>query len=233
MARSAPTGGTTCRTTQQRLQPLHLRLQLAARSGSGWSASWPLRQPVGRHRLDRRVHAPGRDVVGALQRRRPWHQAEAGCRCSTQYGVDLVVAGHEHHFERTLPGARHPVRQRPAHPGAAVGSDPARDGHLAGTVHMIIGGGGHSVPTPVADFDAPHDGVLITGVGPGQPAGRAPVYHHDRAGARGRPTGTCRRRTGSPRSTSCRTSRAARRRSPSPTTVPKSAPPTTPSSTSS
>jgi hypothetical protein len=39
----------------------------------------------------------------------------------------------------------------------------------AGTVHMIIGGGGHSVPTPVADFDAPHDGVLITGVGPGSP----------------------------------------------------------------
>ena len=38
-----------------------------------------------------------------------------------------------------------------------------------GTVHMIIGGGGHSTPTPVADFDSPHDGVLITSVGAGSP----------------------------------------------------------------
>ena len=34
---------------------------------------------------------------------------------------------------------------------------------------MIIGGGGHSSPTPPADFDMPHDGVLITSVGPGSP----------------------------------------------------------------
>jgi hypothetical protein len=38
-----------------------------------------------------------------------------------------------------------------------------------GTVHMIIGGGGHSSPTPVGAFDMPHDGVLITSVGPGSP----------------------------------------------------------------
>jgi hypothetical protein len=34
---------------------------------------------------------------------------------------------------------------------------------------MIIGGGGHSTPTPLTDFDMPHDGVLIVGVGPGNP----------------------------------------------------------------
>ena len=34
---------------------------------------------------------------------------------------------------------------------------------------MIIGGGGHSGFTPPSAFDAPHDGVLIVGVGPGSP----------------------------------------------------------------
>jgi len=44
-----------------------------------------------------------------------------------------------------------------------------------GTVHMIIGGGGHSTPTPVAGFDMPHDGVLITSVGPGSPHSQHPL----------------------------------------------------------
>jgi len=42
-------------------------------------------------------------------------------------------------------------------------------------VHMIIGGGGHSTPTPVSDFDMPHDGVLITSVGPGSPRAQHPT----------------------------------------------------------
>jgi hypothetical protein len=44
-----------------------------------------------------------------------------------------------------------------------------------GTVHMIIGGGGHSAPTPVSAFDMPHDGVLITAVGPGSPQSQHPT----------------------------------------------------------
>ena len=40
---------------------------------------------------------------------------------------------------------------------------------------MIIGGGGHSTPTPVADFDMPHDGVLITSVGAGSPQSQHPA----------------------------------------------------------
>jgi hypothetical protein len=39
---------------------------------------------------------------------------------------------------------------------------------------MIIGGGGHSGPTPASAFDMPHDGVLITGVGAGNPQAQHP-----------------------------------------------------------
>ena len=86
-----------------------------------------------------------------------------------KYGVDLVVAGHEHHFERS-----HGVRGADAGPSAPDGQ------HLLtplpqtsaldvidtteGTVHTIIGGGGHSTPTPPSAFDSPHDGVVIYGV---------------------------------------------------------------------
>ena len=56
------------------------------------------------------------------------------------YGVDLVVAGHEHHYERTFP-------VRGVLPGSSLltpaprGSDPAGMDTRDGTVHMIIGGG--------------------------------------------------------------------------------------------
>ena len=85
-----------------------------------------------------------------------------------RYGVDLVVAGHEHHFERTFP-------VRGILPGSTLltpapqGSNPAEIDTRDGYVHMIIGGGGHSTPTPLSDFDLPHDGVLIVEVGPGNP----------------------------------------------------------------
>src|SRR5215470_7118711 len=85
-----------------------------------------------------------------------------------KYGVDLVVAGHEHHFERTFP-VRGVVSGSTLLTPQPQGSDPQLMDTSTGTVHMIIGGGGHSFPTPVSDFDMPHDGVLITGVGPGNP----------------------------------------------------------------
>jgi len=91
-----------------------------------------------------------------------------------KYGVDLVVAGHEHHFERSFP-----VRGTLSGSGlltpAPQSSDPALMDTSNGTVHMIIGGGGHSTPTPVAGFDMPHDGVLITSVGPGSPQSQHPA----------------------------------------------------------
>jgi 3',5'-cyclic AMP phosphodiesterase CpdA len=85
-----------------------------------------------------------------------------------RYGVDLVLAGHEHHFERTFP-------VRGILPGSALltpapqGRDPDVMDTRDGFVHMIIGGGGNSTPTAPSKFDDPHDGVVIAGVGPGNP----------------------------------------------------------------
>src|SRR5215469_1641404 len=90
-----------------------------------------------------------------------------------KYGVDLVVAGHEHHFERTFP-VRGVLSGSTLLTPAPQGTDPYLMDTSAGTVHMIIGGGGHSTPTPVSDFDMPHDGVLITSVGPGSPQAAHP-----------------------------------------------------------
>ncbi|MGN6794605.1 MAG: purple acid phosphatase family protein, partial [Streptosporangiaceae bacterium] len=90
-----------------------------------------------------------------------------------KYGVDLVVAGHEHHFERTFP-VRGVLSGSNLLTPAPQSCDPAVMDTSLGTVHMIIGGGGHSTPTPVADLDMPHDGVLITSVGPGSPQAQHP-----------------------------------------------------------
>jgi hypothetical protein len=92
-----------------------------------------------------------------------------------RYGVDLVLAGHEHHFERTFP-----VKGILAPPNdlltpAPQDDNPALVDTSKGTVHMIIGGGGHPSFTPPSDFDSPHDGVLIVGVGPGSPQAQHPT----------------------------------------------------------
>jgi hypothetical protein len=84
-----------------------------------------------------------------------------------QYGVDLVVAGHEHHYERS-----HTVRGADHANSAPSGKDlltplPFSTGETTtfdttkGTVHMILGGGGHSTATPPASFDDDVHGVVI------------------------------------------------------------------------
>ena len=84
------------------------------------------------------------------------------------YGVDLVVAGHEHHFERTFP-------VKGVLPGSALLTPAPQEGNISvmdtskGAVHMIIGGGGHPFYTPPGAFDTPHDGVVIYDVAPGNP----------------------------------------------------------------
>jgi len=90
-----------------------------------------------------------------------------------RYGVDLVVAGHEHHFERTFP-VRGTLAGSTLLTPAPQSSDPTLMDTSLGTVHMIIGGGGHSAFTPVSAFDNPHDGVLIASVGPGNPTTQHP-----------------------------------------------------------
>ena len=90
------------------------------------------------------------------------------------YGVDLVLAGHEHHFERSFP-------VRGVLPGSAL-LTPAprgsswREQNTAemdptdGTVHLTIGGGGHPLTAPAGPRHSPGEGIVIAGVGPGSPA---------------------------------------------------------------
>src|SRR5207248_431180 len=91
-----------------------------------------------------------------------------------KYGVDLVVCGHEHHYERS-----HPIR------GASptdtltpvpVATELSTVDTSKGTVHMVIGGGGTSVPSNALFFE-PAACRVITGVGPvGANGKRPPIY---------------------------------------------------------
>ncbi|HEX4198952.1 MAG TPA: metallophosphoesterase family protein [Caulobacteraceae bacterium] len=92
-----------------------------------------------------------------------------------RHGVDLVVCGHEHHYERS-----HPIRGHEANatltPLPAATATELIDTDK-GTVHMVIGGGGTSRPSNSLFSDPPHCRV-ITAVGAADPATgkRPPVY---------------------------------------------------------
>ena len=94
-----------------------------------------------------------------------------------KYGVDLVVCGHEHHFERSL---------------AVRGVDSASTATLRprvtetrtdvvdttkGTVHMVIGGGGTSVPSNQLLLDPPQCQVIVD-IGPQLPTPPGGVRPH-------------------------------------------------------
>jgi Calcineurin-like phosphoesterase/Purple acid Phosphatase, N-terminal domain len=92
-----------------------------------------------------------------------------------KYEVDLVVCGHEHHYERS-----HPIRGRETNATqtpipAATATDLIDT--AKGTVHMVIGGGGTSLPSNQLFFDPPACRV-ITAVADTDPATgkRAPIY---------------------------------------------------------
>jgi hypothetical protein len=83
-----------------------------------------------------------------------------------RYGVDLVVCGHDHDYERSWPvrGCNHNTGQDVAtgavvdtlQPNPVVTSDPS-DGTFdssRGTIHLILGGGGTSAPLDVYGVDA-------------------------------------------------------------------------------
>jgi hypothetical protein len=92
-----------------------------------------------------------------------------------KYGVDLVVCGHEHHYERS-----HPLRgwqnNATLTPVPAATSTDVID-TTKGTVHMVIGGGGTSLPSNQLFFDPPACRV-ITAVGAPDPSTgkRPPIY---------------------------------------------------------
>lgn len=89
-----------------------------------------------------------------------------------QYRVDLVVCGHEHHYERS-----HPVRgTMDSATRTPIPVDTRSDliDTTRGTVHLVIGGGGTASPTNGVLFPEPRCRV-ITGVGDLDPAaGRRP-----------------------------------------------------------
>jgi hypothetical protein len=88
-----------------------------------------------------------------------------------KYGVDLVVCGHDHDYERSFPvrGFNHNVGQDTTtgatvdtmQPNPASGAQ-AADGSFdtsRGTIHLILGGGGTSAPLDVYGQD-PSDGAV-------------------------------------------------------------------------
>jgi hypothetical protein len=92
-----------------------------------------------------------------------------------KYGVDLVVCGHEHHYERS-----HPIRGQETNPTLTPVTAATRTDVVdttKGTVHMVLGGGGTSAPSNQLFFNPPRCRV-ITAVGEPDPATgkRPPVY---------------------------------------------------------
>lgn len=97
-----------------------------------------------------------------------------------RYGVDLVVCGHEHHYERS-----HPIRGQ-LHNATLTPIPQSRRTDVIdttrGTVHMVIGGGGTSAPSNQLFFEPPACRV-ITSVGTPDPVTgkRPPVYTREDA----------------------------------------------------
>ena len=92
-----------------------------------------------------------------------------------KYGVDLVLCGHEHHYERS-----HPIRGRETNTTLTpIPTATATDviDTSKGTVHMVIGGGGTSLPSNQLFFN-PLQCRVITAVGEPDPAtGRRPSVY--------------------------------------------------------
>ncbi|MFE7528627.1 hypothetical protein ACFU7Y_23355 [Kitasatospora sp. NPDC057542] len=92
-----------------------------------------------------------------------------------KYRVDLVVCGHEHHYERSRPiRGRQPTDTRTPVP---VSTDTETIDTTKGAVHMVVGGGGTPAPSNQLFF-SPAKARVITGVGAADPATgkRPPVY---------------------------------------------------------
>ncbi len=76
-----------------------------------------------------------------------------------QYGVDLVVCGHEHHYERS-----HPLRGASGNDTATpIPADTRTDliNTEKGTVHMVIGGGGNFATSEKDLFERPQGRVIV------------------------------------------------------------------------
>jgi 3',5'-cyclic AMP phosphodiesterase CpdA len=92
-----------------------------------------------------------------------------------EYNVDLVVCGHEHHYERSHPlHGREENRTLTPKPAALVTDviDTSK-----GAVHMVMGGGGTSAPSNQLLFHPPAARVIVAVGEPDPGTGkRPPVY---------------------------------------------------------
>ncbi len=97
-----------------------------------------------------------------------------------RHGVDLVVCGHEHHYERS-----HPIRGQEATATLTpIPTATAREviDTTQGTVHMVLGGGGTSRPSNGLFFEPPQCRVITAVSAPDPKTGRrAPVYVREAA----------------------------------------------------
>jgi Calcineurin-like phosphoesterase/Purple acid Phosphatase, N-terminal domain len=93
-----------------------------------------------------------------------------------KYNVDLVVCGHEHHYERSHPIRGQEANQTLTPKPASLATDVIDT--TKGTVHMVIGGGGTSVPSNELFFNPPQCRVIVSvGSSPDPATGkRVPVY---------------------------------------------------------
>jgi 3',5'-cyclic AMP phosphodiesterase CpdA len=97
-----------------------------------------------------------------------------------QYGVDLVLCGHEHDYERSF-AVRGTVSGSATLTPNPVSSATDVIDTSKGTVHMVLGGGGTSSPTN-GEFFTDGTGKVITAVGPvGSSGKRTPVYVSEEA----------------------------------------------------
>ena len=92
-----------------------------------------------------------------------------------RYNVDLVVCGHEHHYERSHPIRGHEANRTLTPMPTATATDVIDT--TKGTVHMVIGGGGTSVPSNELFFHPPQCRVIVSVGAPDPATGkRPPVY---------------------------------------------------------
>jgi 3',5'-cyclic AMP phosphodiesterase CpdA len=92
-----------------------------------------------------------------------------------RHGVDLVVCGHEHHYERSHPIRGHEDNATRTPIAVATATDVIDT--TGGCVHMVLGGGGTSKPSNALFFDPPQCRV-VTAVGAPDPhtGRRPPIY---------------------------------------------------------
>jgi hypothetical protein len=87
-----------------------------------------------------------------------------------RYGVDVVVCGHEHHYERSHPLRGADRRSETLQP-RAVGTRTDVVDTSAGTVHLVLGAGGTALPSNTRLWVPAHARVIV-GVGDRGPTGR-------------------------------------------------------------